>query len=157
HTLIIRSSGHLVVKNNIYVNSCSGANSTHGDAFDVFGTGGDIKAKDIFNLGGWETHSGLSVYIPDDASSPCPLLTQGASSSYLAGCPHNGQPLQPDPFAGLINPPSVNDPSKIQTSNCSPCYVPTEFNPMLFLDSSIGSSAQTLVADVPTGAASAQV
>ncbi len=65
HTLVVRSSGILTVGNNIYVNSCSGTpGHGKGDGLDIFGTGGCVRAKDIFTYGGWETHTGLSVYIP---------------------------------------------------------------------------------------------
>ena len=72
HTLVVRSSGIMTVNNNIYVNSCSGTpGEGKGDGFDIFGTGGCVRAKDIFTFGGWETHSGLSVYIPVPATANC--------------------------------------------------------------------------------------
>jgi hypothetical protein len=162
HTLVIRSSGRLTVNNNIYVDSCNGATSSgKGDGFDIFGTGGCIMAKDIFVHGGWETHAGLSVYIPVPTGAPCtapptpcPLLTAGGTTPYQAGCPHTGVSSLVDPFGGKILPPAL-DPTGVPNNTCSAgCYIPSEYNPPYFLDRTIGGSAIadiSLEADSQTG------
>jgi hypothetical protein len=158
HTLVIRSSGILTVNNNIYVNSCSGTpGNGKGDGFDIFGTGGCVRAKDIFTYGGWETHTGLSVYIPVPAGPPatcsgtpvCPVLTATSTTPWQAGCPHTGQPPLVDPFAGKILPPAL-DPAGVANTSCTaanPCYNVSEFSTPCWLDSSISAAATTLVAD----------
>jgi Tfp pilus assembly protein PilX len=81
HTLLIKLGGKLTVSNAMYINSCSGDVSqgfTHGDAFDIFGSGGQlIDPADIIVHGGWETHNGDTVTI---AGVTCPLTTANSTT-----------------------------------------------------------------------------
>jgi hypothetical protein len=156
HTLVIRLGGRLTVTNAMYIDSGNGSgsgcgNNTHGDAFDIFGAGGElIDPVDILVHGAWETHEGNKVKV---AGTTCPLEFAGTSTPWQPGCPHVGQPVQPDPFA-LLTPPSL-DPTGIPNNDCSqanPCYTASEFTPQpWFLNSSITSGAVSLVADPATG------
>ena len=102
HTLTIRSSGHLTVTNAMYVNACDMAH----DAFDVFGTGGWIKAPSIEVVGGWETHDGNDVIVN---GITCPLVNAnppalGNPGTPTAGCPIMGKPVLADPFVNVAAP-----------------------------------------------------
>lgn len=77
HTLLVKLGGQLNVTNAIYVNSSSlDNNSTSlGDAFDIFGAGGNIAAPSILVHGGWETHDGSTVTVNGEL---CVSYTAGA-------------------------------------------------------------------------------
>jgi hypothetical protein len=152
HTLVIRSSGTLVVNNNIYVNSCSGTpGNGKGDGFDVFGPGGSISAKDIFVHGGWETHDGDLVFIPVGGTQ-CPYLTATTTAPpWQPGCPHTGQPLLVDPFAGKLLPPPLGPPIGSTCSALTPCYTLAEYSPRTFVDDGDGSIDATQVSFLAHG------
>jgi len=102
HTLTVRSSGHLTVTNAMYINACDMGH----DAFDVFGTGGWIKAPSIQVVGGWETHTGNDVIVN---GVTCPLVNAnppalGTPGTPTAGCPVMGQPVLADPFVNVAAP-----------------------------------------------------
>jgi hypothetical protein len=134
HTLVIRSGGTLNVGNKIYVNSSSG-----GDAFDVFGTGGEILAPDIVVHGGWESHDAGQVWV---GGSKCALQKeQTPSSGPQTGCPHIGQPLLVDPFAGVVFPPTPDPSSQVSTCTITnPCYDTGSITPTQLLDGNIAAS-----------------
>jgi Flp pilus assembly protein TadG len=125
HTLLVKLGGQLTVTGDIFVNSCNYAcaqstpgeecNSNppgFGDAFDIFGTGGNITAHDIGVNGGWETH--------DNDTVTCIVTTP---------CPQIRQPLPPNalnPFPGLV-PPALGAaacPGVIYTAGHYPNPVP---------------------------------
>jgi uncharacterized membrane protein len=120
HTLLVKNSSVLNVANSLYTDSCGGMPGCQGggsnhDSFDVFGTGGTITdAKDIFVVGGWETHDGDFVgangstcligagpYSPSVKTAVA--LTTGTASFKIAG-PANGS-------AGPVN---TNDVIQIE-------------------------------------------
>jgi sorbitol-specific phosphotransferase system component IIA len=120
HTLLVKNSSTLNVANSLYTDSCGGMIGCQGggsdhDSFDVFGTGGTITdAKDIFVVGGWETHDGDFVgangstcllgagpYTPNVKTAVA--LTTGTTSFKIAG-PANGS-------AGPVN---TNDVIQIE-------------------------------------------
>ena len=102
HTLTVRSSGHLTVTNAMYVNACDMGH----DAFDVFGTGGWIKAPSIQVVGGWETHTGNDVIVN---GVTCPLINAnppalGTPGTPTTGCPVMGQPVLAERLRGHNEP-----------------------------------------------------
>jgi len=119
HTLIVDSSGLLTVTNSIYVNSCNGTvQNQKPDAFDIFGSGGNISAPSIGVVGGWETDGGN--YPNTDTVTVngilCPLAKGNLplASPQPTGCPATGQPAIGDPLAGKVSPPTLG------SAACSP-------------------------------------
>src|SRR6266536_589510 len=121
HTLVIRSSGNLIVNNKIFVDTCNGQpGDNKGDGFDIFGPGGTISAKDILTHGGWETHDGDLVYIPVGNITACPLFTAKSNTPWQPGCPKTGQPVKGDPFPTL-QPPALFSPISSNCTIANPC------------------------------------
>ena len=93
----------------MYIDSCNSPN----DAFDIFGTGGNITdAAGIKVVGGWETHNASTVTVN---GMQCPLsnsvtpLTSSTANDWNSGCPMTGQPVLADPLASkLSTPPTLN-------------------------------------------------
>jgi len=143
HTLTVRSSGQLTITNATYVDSCDMGH----DAFDVFGTGGNITAPSIQVVGGWETHTGNTVTV---GGTTCPLLNAnppalGTPGTPTVGCPTMGQPVLGDPFAN-VKAPSLGNPA------CpTPAYgAAASYSPKLFLKNSITATQTTLVVKTAT-------
>ena len=100
HTLVLKNGATLRVDGDIYVNSTNGGTTpAHcddakevdqwdvcGDAFDVFGDGGQISARTISVVGGWETH--------DDNPTKADRLATVMTGTPPAPVPC---PLHPDP------------------------------------------------------------
>ena len=135
HALMVKSSGQLTVTNAMYINSCNSPQ----DAFDIFGTGGNISAPAISVVGGWETHSGDTVTVN---GTTCPLSKSVAplTAAQPAGCPKTGQPVLADPFAGQIPAPALGAPA------CTyPVYGnPTSYNPQQKLAANITTTQTTI-------------
>lgn len=120
HTMLIKSSGHLTVNNQIYVNSDAPPCPIPTDAFDVFGTGGTITAPDIFVAGGWEDHTGCSYPNCDTIflhgqTPPGGAACPGKDNSDPGvatdpRCPHIHQQVIADPFAA-VRPPPLGPPA----------------------------------------------
>jgi MSHA biogenesis protein MshP len=108
HTLLVESSGQLTVTNAMYIDSCNSPQ----DAFDIFGTGGNITdPAGITVVGGWETRNGSTV---TSSGTLCPLSNTSApiTNTQPAGCPVTGQPVLPDPLASkLTTPPTLGTPA----------------------------------------------
>ena len=101
HTLLVQTGGQLTVTNAMYIDSCSS-----GDAFDIFGAGGNISdPAGIKVVGGWETHNGSTV---TTSGTLCPLSTDSSTQPQPAGCPTTVQPILPDPLAGKVSPPTLS-------------------------------------------------
>jgi hypothetical protein len=106
HTLLVETGGDLTVTNAMYVNSCNSPS----DAFDIFGTGGNISdPAGIKVVGGWETHNGSTVTAN---GTLCPLSNSSApiTATQPAGCPVTGQPVLADPLAS-VSAPALGSPA----------------------------------------------
>jgi hypothetical protein len=121
HTLIVDSSGQLNVTNAMYINSCNGV--TQGvkpDAFDIFGSGGNISAPSIQVVGGWETDGGNfpNTDTVTINGTQCSLAkgNNPVSSAQPASCPQTGQPVLGDPLAGKVSPPALSSPACTSTT-----------------------------------------
>jgi hypothetical protein len=135
HTLLIESSGHLTVNNNIYVNSCSGH-----DGFDVFHSGstpGSISAPGIYTTGGWESDKGTGVSVGTPAtqcSLTAPYVGTNPGGKVQAsppsgppsqpGCPTTGYAITADPFAVGLNTPTGATASCPTQSSTKAQYTP---------------------------------
>jgi Tfp pilus assembly protein PilX len=98
HTLLVETGGDLTVTNAMYIDSCNSPQ----DAFDIFGTGGNITdPAGIKVVGGWETHNGSTV---TSNGTLCPLSNSSTpiTATQPAGCPVTGQPVLPDPLASKL-------------------------------------------------------
>jgi Tfp pilus assembly protein PilX len=108
HTLLVETGGDLTVTNAMYIDSCNSPQ----DAFDIFGTGGNITdPAGIKVVGGWETHNGSTVTAN---GTLCPLSKSAApiTATQPAGCPVTGQPVLPDPLASkLTTNPTLGAPA----------------------------------------------
>jgi hypothetical protein len=108
HTLLVETGGDLTVTNAMYIDSCNSPQ----DAFDIFGTGGNITdPAGITVVGGWETHNGSTVTVK---GTQCPLSNSGTplTATQPAGCPVTGQPVLPDPLAPkLTTNPTLGTPA----------------------------------------------
>ncbi len=108
HTLLVETGGQLTVTNAMYIDSCNSPQ----DAFDIFGTGGNITdPAGIKVVGGWETHNGSTV---TSSGTLCPLSNSSTplTATQPAGCPVTGQAVLPDPLASkLTTPPTLGTPA----------------------------------------------
>ncbi len=108
HTLLVETGGQLTVTNKMYIDSCNSPQ----DAFDIFGTGGNISdPAGIKVVGGWETHNASTVTVN---GTLCPLSNSSAplTATQPAGCPITGQPVLPDPLASkLSTTPTLGTPT----------------------------------------------
>jgi Tfp pilus assembly protein PilX len=108
HTLLVETGGQLTVTNAMYIDSCNSPQ----DAFDIFGTGGNITdPAGITVVGGWETHSGSTVTAK---GTLCPLSKSSAplTATQPTGCPVTGQSVLPDPLAPkLTTSPTLGTPA----------------------------------------------
>jgi hypothetical protein len=108
HTLLVETGGQLTVTNAMYIDSCNSPQ----DAFDIFGTGGNITDQaGITVVGGWETHNGSTVTVK---GTQCPLSNSSTplTATQPAGCPVTGQPVLPDPLAPkLTTHPTLGTPA----------------------------------------------
>jgi Tfp pilus assembly protein PilX len=120
HTLLVESSGQLNVTNAMYIDSCNSPQ----DAFDIFGTGGNIAAPSIEVVGGWETHNGSTVTVN---GTVCSLSSSSApiTNTQPAGCPVTGRPVLPDPLASKVTTPTLGTPACTgATTNQTVAYNP---------------------------------
>ena len=109
HTLLIQAGGTFTVNGGIYVNSCNGLDGKgkgadppgYGDAFDIFGAGGQINAQWIKVVGGWETHNNTTA-------SPDPLIHQPVLTDPLAGL------AAPDPNTLTVRNGTASHPSQLK-------------------------------------------
>jgi Tfp pilus assembly protein PilX len=120
HTLLVETGGNLTVTNAMYIDSCNSPQ----DAFDIFGTGGNIAAPSIEVVGGWETHNGSTVTVN---GTVCPLSASSApiTNTQPAGCPVTGRPVLPDPLASKVTTPTLGTPACTGTpTNQTVAYAP---------------------------------
>jgi Flp pilus assembly protein TadG len=144
HTLVLKNGATLRVDGDIYVNSTNGgtlptdcdedkelkAFKVCGDAFDVFGAGGQITARTISVAGGWETHDGNPTKADALATmsdgSPCPVHPDPPSqvapwlpSNVCIHMPQIADPLN-DPAApgNIVAVPPVTSPPVAGTNGC---------------------------------------
>ncbi len=136
HTLLVKLGGQLTVTSGIYVNSSSG-----GDAFDIFGTGGNISANAIGVHGGWETHNGDTVTVNG--------ITCPSSGATGPGCPTINQAILADPFAGKIAIPALGSAAACATST----FVTQPYSTAQALDTNF-SPPQALNANITAAATS---
>ncbi len=141
HTLLVKLGGQLTVNGGIYTDSCNSPD----DAFDIFGTGGNITAPDIRVVGGWETHDNSTVTVNGITCA----LADSKNGTSPAGCPQIHQPLLVDPFAGKVTTPTLSAPA------CStPVYGASAYSPAQKLTGSIDAAETTVTStsgDVQTG------
>jgi hypothetical protein len=139
HQLLINSSGQLTVTSPIFSNSCD-----NGDAFDIFGTGGNISAPAIYVVGGWETHSGDTVTVNGVTCS----LSSANPPTTAAGCPVTSATAIGDPFAGKVAAPALGSPACLGTAyGTAASYSPTK--PKLAANITAAQTTITATAAVP--------
>jgi Tfp pilus assembly protein PilX len=137
HTLLVETGGQLTVTNAMYIDSCNNPN----DAFDIFGTGGNITdPAGIKVVGGWETHDGSTVSV---SGTVCPLASSQNTypSTQTAGCPTIGQPVLADPLAGKLTTAPPLSPTGACTGGVTTQGV--AYSPAVTLNSGPGGLTST--------------
>jgi len=119
HTLVLDSAA-LRVDGTIYVDSSNGGTADPcvrkdwhvcGDAFDTLGTGGDLSARYIDVVGGWETHDSniATADTPDtEAGTPCEHPNPPDQIQAANVCIH--MPVMIDPLDDPADPNAIVDP-----------------------------------------------
>ena len=119
HTLVLDSAA-LRVDGTIYVDSSNGGTidpcapkewHVCGDAFDTLGTGGDLSARFIDVVGGWETHDSniATADSPDtDGGTPCEDPNPPDQFQAANVCIH--MPVIVDPLDNPANPNAMARP-----------------------------------------------